>query len=198
MIQVSSIQNICIERLWRDVRKDTLEMVRQVFSHLEEEGLLDMEDPVQRLCLFLVFQPRIQASLDRTREAWNCHKVRTAKNKTPVAIWSISRAEAITHGYWTGDPGDPEDLAADPFYGCDSDAPFPQEDEMAEDPTEVSHGDEESTPAISLNADKDLEQVRELLGDFDLDEDDGNWGIDIYLQAVQVFYEKSGKYTDSE
>lgn len=94
-----SIQNIRIERLWRDVRKDTLEIYRQIFTHLEEEGLLDMEDSVQRLCLFLVFHPRIQASLNRTRDAWNFHKVRTAKNKTPVALWNLSRMEAISRGY---------------------------------------------------------------------------------------------------
>ncbi|KAJ7669797.1 hypothetical protein B0H17DRAFT_1086436 [Mycena rosella] len=69
-----SLHNVRIERLWRDVRKDSLESYRQIFTYLGNTGLLDMENEIHRSCLFLVFQPRIQASLDRTRDAWNHHK----------------------------------------------------------------------------------------------------------------------------
>jgi len=50
-----SLQNIRIERLWRDVRKDTLEMFRQIFFYLEEIGLLDMDSRIHHICLYLVF-----------------------------------------------------------------------------------------------------------------------------------------------
>ncbi|KAK6993144.1 hypothetical protein R3P38DRAFT_3425961 [Favolaschia claudopus] len=120
-----SRHNVRIERLWRDVRKDALETFRQIFDYLEKNDLLDMENPVHSACLFLVFKRRIQAALDRARDAWNHHRMRTQHDKTPIAIYELSRTAAITRGYWTGDPGDDMDAASDPLYGFDGDAPLP-------------------------------------------------------------------------
>ncbi|KAJ6483484.1 hypothetical protein C8R47DRAFT_1073275 [Mycena vitilis] len=55
--------------LYGEMFARTLEAFRQI-DYLEQNGLLDM-DNVHRTCLYLVFQPRIQLSLDRTREARN-------------------------------------------------------------------------------------------------------------------------------
>ncbi|KAJ7315765.1 hypothetical protein DFH08DRAFT_790196 [Mycena albidolilacea] len=74
-LQGRSLHNIRIERLWRDVRKDTLETYRQIFIYLTDHDLLDMKNSIHCACLFLVYQPRIQASLDRTRDGWNHHKI---------------------------------------------------------------------------------------------------------------------------
>ncbi|KAK6993145.1 hypothetical protein R3P38DRAFT_2800892 [Favolaschia claudopus] len=120
-----SRHNVRIERLWRDVRKDALETFRQIFDYLEKNDLLDMENPVHSACLFLVFKRRIQAALDRARDAWNHHRMRTQHDKTPIAIYELSRTAAIIRGYWTGDPGDDMDAASDPLYGFDGDAPLP-------------------------------------------------------------------------
>jgi len=182
----SSIHNVRIERLWRDVRKDSLEAFRQVFIYLEELGLLDMEDPVHRTCLFLVFRKRIQKSLDRTRDAWNHHKLRTMRNKTPIAIFELSRQAAITRGYWTGDPGDDHQTASDPMYGFDGEAPLPPpsdifDDEPAHTQTEVQDEIEEG---VLVNGDEELNDAQELLSEMDLERDNGNWGIDVYCQAV--------------
>jgi hypothetical protein len=51
----SSTQNIRMEHGWRDVRKDTLQFYPEIFIHLEELLLLDMESPIDRLCLYIVF-----------------------------------------------------------------------------------------------------------------------------------------------
>ncbi|KAJ7596163.1 hypothetical protein C8J56DRAFT_754162, partial [Mycena floridula] len=118
-----STNNVRIERLWLDVRKDTLENFRQIFKYLEDNNLLDMEDTIHCLCLYLVFQPHIQASLDRTRDAWNHHRIRTAGNRTPLApMYELSRETAIRRGYWTGDPGDDVNIVHDdPHYGLEGD-----------------------------------------------------------------------------
>lgn len=130
----SSIQNIRMERTWRDIRKDALEQFREVFLHLEEMGLLDMSNAVHRLVLYLVYQPRIQVALDRAKDAWNLHRIRTARNKSPLAIYKLSREKAINRGYWTGDPGDDLDTVNDPDYGCDGDAPLATGENMAGEP----------------------------------------------------------------
>jgi hypothetical protein len=88
-----------MERNWRDVRKDTLQVFREIFIHLEELGLLEMDSPIDRVCLYIVLQPRIQASLDETRTSWNLHKMRTANHKSPRAIYELSREKAVNRGY---------------------------------------------------------------------------------------------------
>jgi hypothetical protein len=80
-------------------------MFRQIFFHLEEIGLLDMENPIHRVCLYLVFRSHIQKSLDETVVSWNHHKIRTAGNKTPVAIYELSRRHAINRGTGVVIPG---------------------------------------------------------------------------------------------
>jgi hypothetical protein len=55
-----------MECSWKDVRKVTLQFYREIFIYLEELDILDMESRIDRVCLFIVFQPRIQKSLDET------------------------------------------------------------------------------------------------------------------------------------
>ncbi|KAJ7837474.1 hypothetical protein B0H13DRAFT_1651512 [Mycena leptocephala] len=176
-------------RLWRDVRKDALETFRQIFDYLEQNELLDMENPIHSTCLFLVFQRRIQAALDRARDAWNHHRMRTQHDKTPIAIYELSRTAAITGGYWTGDPGDDVNtVASDPLYGYDSEAPLPPTAMSDNEPLERTEQPlgtaAEREGGILVNGDEDLLAAKELLGDFDCDRDDGNWGIEVYCEAV--------------
>ncbi|KAJ6463053.1 hypothetical protein C8R47DRAFT_1225319 [Mycena vitilis] len=163
-----SLHNVRIERLWRDVRKDTLESFRQIFFYLGENGLLDMDDAIHRSCLFLVFQPRIQASLNRTRDAWNHHKIRTAHNKTPLAIFELS--------------------PADPLYGYDGEGPLPPVSKQHGEPENVSQEpvgiEAEREAGICINDDEELQGAWDLMDDFDFDRDDENWGIDVYCEAV--------------
>jgi hypothetical protein len=164
-----------IERLWRDIRKDCLETFRQIFDHLEKSDLLDMTNWIHRLCLYVVFQPRIQQSLNHTADAWNHHRLRTEHHKTPLAIYELSRLEAQTKGYWTGDPGDDITTASDPSYGS--------EDELNPNNHQVP---EEDSSDIRVNEDNDIAYVRDAffkMG-FNIDRDDQNWGIDVYCEAV--------------
>ncbi|KAF7328064.1 Integrase catalytic domain-containing protein [Mycena kentingensis (nom. inval.)] len=189
-----SRHNIRIERLWRDIRKDSLETYRQIFDYLEKNGLLDIEDEVQRTCLYLVFAKRIQTNLDRSREAWNHHRIRTERQRTPVAIFELSREAAIQRGYWTGDAGDAiEDV--DDMYGVDGAGPVPQENddplERLEQPTEF---DAQRRAGILVNDDDELHLASRLLDGFDVDRDDGNWGIDVYCEAVLLMHVKLQSY----
>ncbi|KAJ6554736.1 hypothetical protein B0H19DRAFT_927723 [Mycena capillaripes] len=166
---------------------DSLETFRQIFMYLAANDLLVMENPIHAACLFLVFQPRIQASLNRTRDAWNHHKIRTAGNRTPIALYELSRETAIRRGYWTGDMGDTRETASDPLYGYDGEAPNPpagtQADSVESDPTPTGT-QEQREAGICVNDDDELGRVRDLMQDFDFDADDGNWGIDVYCRAV--------------
>jgi hypothetical protein len=194
-----------IERLWRDVRKDSLEVWRLTFAKLEDMGLLDMENSVHRVCLFLVYQPRIQASLDRTIQAWNNHKIRTAGNKTPRAIWELSREAAKQRGDWTGDPGDDIATASGAEYGLDFEAPQPPDEEAAQDPHHRSDelpddasAEDLSSAGIQVNADEELEWARDILSPLDLQEEDNEWGMVAYCKAVAFMAETMSSGSDSD
>ncbi|GAW01233.1 hypothetical protein LENED_002817 [Lentinula edodes] len=182
--------NVRIERAWRDVRKDSLEVFRKIFQYLVDIGLLDSENSIQSLCLYVVYRNRIQASLDRTLSAWNNHQLRTEHHKTPIAIYELSREKAINQGYWTGDPGDDVRTASHPFYGQE-DGDLPPLDELANDPTQPNYTpynskDEEKADGIFVNDDDEIQDVKDFLvaEGFDYDREDGNWGIDVYCEAV--------------
>jgi len=179
-----------MERNWRDVRRDTIQLFREIFQHLESSGLLDMGNTIERVCLFLVFLPRIQASLDETRKSWNLHKMRTEHFRSPQALYELSRTKAIREGYWPN-PGDDDVVAADPEYGVDGEAPEPPTEESNDDPMSAdgdqpSGADAQREAGIVITDDGELEEMRTALENFDFTEDDGNFGIDVYLRAVAL------------
>jgi hypothetical protein len=163
--------------------------------NLERKGLLDMENVVHRLALFVVYQPRIQASLERTIRAWNKHKLSSEGNRTPEAIWELSRATAIERGYWTGDPGDNVTTATAAEYGVDPGAPpVPAEESQADPlPTMDSRVDDSTLgpeamkhAGLMINEDEEVELARQILAGLDVEREDENWGIDVYQEAVAV------------
>jgi hypothetical protein len=92
-------------------------------------------------------------------------------------------------GYWTGDPGDPVDEALHPNYGDDQDESFPPADEIETDPPEPDYAGfadagREKDAGIYVNGDEELEAARSCLDDIDFEQDDGNFGIDVYCSAV--------------
>jgi hypothetical protein len=113
----------------------------------------------------------------------------TEHHKTPIAMYELSCEVAIQCGYWTGNAGDPL-LATDNFllYGVDTDAPLSPVDEVATDPESLHEepigSDAEKEAGIFLNEDAELQEVCSLMDGFDFDEDDGNWGIEVYCKAV--------------
>ncbi|KAE9384254.1 hypothetical protein BT96DRAFT_892551 [Gymnopus androsaceus JB14] len=174
----------------QDVRKDTLEIFRQIFFYLEQNELLDMENIIHRICLYIVYQPRIQASLEQTKKSWNMHKLRTEHNKSPVSIYQLSRTKAINRGYWYNDPGDNlEEISEDSYGQEDVGVLSPPMVELREDPhsredREFSSVEEEREQGILINEDMEIQLAREVLQGLDVTRGDGNWGIDVYCQAV--------------
>ncbi|KAJ7575721.1 hypothetical protein C8J56DRAFT_801146 [Mycena floridula] len=187
-----------MERTWRDVRKDTLEFFRQIFHYLDSLELFDLQNDVHHICLYIVFHPCIQASLDQTLMSWNLHKMSTEHSKTPESIYALSRAKAINRGYWSGDPGDDIETASGLNYGRDSEnEPGPPMDELRDDPITPIRADytsveEERQDGVFVNDDNEIATGRELLEGLDVTQNDDNWGIDIYCQAVLLMESRLG------
>ncbi|KAJ7586958.1 hypothetical protein C8J56DRAFT_861261 [Mycena floridula] len=191
-----------MERTWRDVWKDSLEVFRQIFTHLDDLRLLNMQNDVHRVALYIVFQPRIQASLERTQQSWNLHDILTEHYKTPVSLYELSKATAINHGYWDSDPGNDLQTASQPGYGRDAETePLLPQDELHDDPshidyTEFASATEEHQAGVFINDDNEIMAGRKLLEGMDVDKDDGNWGIDVFCRAILLMERRMGIIPD--
>ncbi|KIM37172.1 hypothetical protein M413DRAFT_13523 [Hebeloma cylindrosporum] len=134
-----------------------------------------MDSLIHRVCLFLTYYLCIQHSLDETITAWHLHKLQTAGNKTPLALYQLSKEKAIHRGYWTSDQGDPMD-GVDSRYGVDEQKNFPPADELEQDPIEPNYDGfanmkRERDAGIFLNDDEEIKVAKACLEDFN--EDDG-------------------------
>eukprot|EP00057_Strongylocentrotus_purpuratus_P008238 XP_011662712.1 PREDICTED: uncharacterized protein LOC105437615 [Strongylocentrotus purpuratus] len=81
-------------RLWRDVYKDVIAYYYNKFYALEDEGLLDPSDDVHRFSLHAVYLEPINERLSIFQHAWNHHRVRTEKHRTPEQIWRDGMLES--------------------------------------------------------------------------------------------------------
>jgi len=72
-----------IERYWRDVFYGYTGTMYNVFSTLENNGVLDVDNPKHVYLLHKVFIPRINSHLETFRKAWNCHPLSSERNYSP-------------------------------------------------------------------------------------------------------------------
>ncbi|KAF8587975.1 hypothetical protein K439DRAFT_1336532 [Ramaria rubella] len=156
----------------------------QIFQDMEADSSLDMKNIVHQACLYLVYQSQIQASLDHTRSAWNLHKICTAGNKTPTALFELSKMKAHNSGYWYSDLGDTPTDANDPEYGVDPEACTPPTNELTEDLIQLNRQEDIPHRGASMETDKELAKAAELLKDIDLQAPDTDWGTSTYREAV--------------
>ena len=83
----SSVHNVRIERLWRDVRRAVVDVYSRVFSRLECEQILDPDNDVDIFCLQEVFVPRIKRSLTEFVHSWHNHPISSERNMTPLQLF---------------------------------------------------------------------------------------------------------------
>ncbi|KAK0218599.1 hypothetical protein EDD85DRAFT_924154 [Armillaria nabsnona] len=151
-------------RAYFSTHNDSLKTFRKIFTYLEEQNLLDMEN---------------SASLNHTCDTWNHHQLCTEHYKTPIVIYELSWETAIRQGYWTGNPGDNADqVHSNPHYGIDRDI----EDDYSYAPPET----QEDPADTEVNCEEDINMAREMMGNFDFERDDMNWGIEVYCKAVSI------------
>ena len=84
-----STHNQRIERLWRDLFAGCVSFFYNFFYSLEDNGLLDINCPLDIYALHFVFVPIIQNHLDMFRSGWAQHSLRTERSRTPQQLWIL-------------------------------------------------------------------------------------------------------------
>ena len=103
-----SVHNQRIERLWRDVFYGCTSLFFNLSSFMEENGYLDIEDPIHLFTLHYIFVPRINKVLTTFTDGWNLHSISSEQGKTPIQLWflgllpyddiNISDGSVVTYG----------------------------------------------------------------------------------------------------
>ena len=82
-----SVHNQRIERLWRDVFSACLILYYNLFYHMEEINILDIDNDIHLFCLHFIYLPRINASLPHFVQAWNNHPLSSVSQLSPNQLW---------------------------------------------------------------------------------------------------------------
>lgn len=82
-----SVHNQRIERLWRDVFNACTMLYYHLFYHMEDIGILDIDNEIQLFSLHYIFLPRIKNSLQQFVSMWNNHPLGTESNLSPLQLW---------------------------------------------------------------------------------------------------------------
>ena len=175
----SSTHNQRIERLWRDLFCMVCNTFYYTFQAMEESGVLNISNVLHKFVLHFVFTPRINKALLSFVSAWNNHPIRTERNWSPTQIWSNGMIDMRNQNRNCTD--DPANFSDDlDWYGYDGSAPRPSDDGLS------------TVEVEDLDHDFPDDVVEQLKNTVDPCQDSNDFGMDIYLRALDVMLALTG------
>ena len=91
----TSVHNQRIERLWRDLFQSCLVIFYRLFYGMEDNRLLNVENPLHIFCLHYVFLPRINLAITQFLESWNNHPLSSMRNLSPIQLWIAELSRSL-------------------------------------------------------------------------------------------------------
>ncbi|XP_054631907.1 uncharacterized protein LOC129181161 [Dunckerocampus dactyliophorus] len=82
-----SVHNQRIERLWAELNRVVSFHFSNLFTFMENEGILDSTDELHLFCLHYIYLPRVQRAAAEFRNQWNNHGLSTQGGQTPLQLW---------------------------------------------------------------------------------------------------------------
>ena len=82
-----SVHNQRIERLWVDLFQGCVITFYNLFYHLEDEGMLHVDDDLQLFALHYSILPILQNKLDTFTEQYNMHPLSTERSQTSYQLF---------------------------------------------------------------------------------------------------------------
>ena len=89
IITGSSVHNERIKHMWQNVSRSVIVPFKEIFSSLEDQAILDINNEVDLFCLHAVFIGRINASVEEFIRSWNSHPLSSENNQTPLQLFSL-------------------------------------------------------------------------------------------------------------
>ena len=156
---------------WRDVFRCVIRIFYYIFYDLEDEQLIDIENPVDMLALRPVFFQRIIQALNEFKELHNNHSLGTEGSWTPNQMWlndMLNPSNPLVENL-VDNLVDKADL-----FGVDPEGPLPFE----------------NSDNNVFNITGDLELIQQtVLDQFDLLISSTQMGIDIFVTVKEYIYE---------
>ena len=90
-MRARSVNNVKIERMWRDVRSFCTSHYLGLFEEMEANNILDTDIPIHLAALQYIYIPRINRSLTKFKNANNFRPCRSFKGKTPRQKFILGR-----------------------------------------------------------------------------------------------------------
>ncbi len=165
----SSVHNQRIERLWRDSHRCATAIFYRLFYFLERNEVLDPLDEEHLFALHYVYLPRVNKSLSVFQSAWNDHNIRTEGGRTPKQLFT-ARVLRMRHS----------GLVAIDFFERIS------RDYGTEEEGGAGVEDNTGVPIPRISVMPSEEQVMELRQMVDPLNSCDNFGIPLYLQALEI------------
>lgn len=91
-----SVHNQRIERFWRDVYEQVVNVYYNLFRTIEDTFLLDLGDPVTSFLYQYFFYAALSKSIDDFRLSWNLHRLSTAGNRSPVQLMEMGKMQGLS------------------------------------------------------------------------------------------------------
>ena len=171
-----SVHNQRIERLHYDTTHAVLSLFINIFKFMESHELLSPNNVIHLFALHFVFKTKIQTSLDEFREGWNCHRLSSEKNLTPYQIFMLGALDSSKQNQIGIESLAERDWSS---FGV----------EFLDIPP--CNGEDEDTVILNdITLGGQEHNIQTILGyEFDPSDDDGNFGINMYM-AVKTRIEE--------
>ena len=166
-----SVHNQRIERLWRDMHRCVTSVYYRLFYFVEHQNMLDPIDELHLYALHHVYLARINRSLQLFMEGWNSHPIHTEGGQSPEQLFASGLLSLRNAGLEALDFQ--EDVGDD--YGLEENGYIQKAESDCGDGIEIPNA------RIILNP-NDQEQLAQLVNPLS---DSDEYGIDLYLQALQ-------------
>ena len=165
VITGSSTHNERIERLWCDVFRCVGQIFYNLLYGLEDDEFLDPLNDTDLFCVHFAILPQVNRCLEEFTESWNNHRLSSANNLTPDALFTIGLLEKQQNNSSAGE----HDLPNDGNLSSVSLAPHGMED--------VTIVDVPSTPAHLCPSMQQRIQI---------DTDPTDFGLNRYMDSIQA------------
>ena len=93
-----SVHNQRIEHIWVDVVRYIVMPYRNIFTYLENSGLLDPLNEVHLFALHYIYQPRINRSIEEFILQWNHHGLSSERCQTPLQLMLEGLYDCLAQG----------------------------------------------------------------------------------------------------